>query len=570
MLYCYKLIQPIMHLDEFEPYINPVILGRGLDYYRKGYVFDLAVDGGEISARVSGATGYYEIYIILLDDEIVDYECNCPYEGPVCKHVVAVLYNLQDLAHEENGSGKESSLEQLDKILNTLKKEELLALIKDLATQDRSVRQDLLARLTYKTANESIDTYRKQLSVLVTLAGGSNSYIDYDSAFTLSAEIDGFLENAWYHIQQHNLRSAFLMSAAAAEVLAETLETADDSSGCISDSIDEAMQILETITEQELPEPLRKEFLTYLFTTHSRQQFKDWHWGVELLELASSLTKTQAEEEELLSMMEEEEQYSYAKEAYQQLKWTIWNNSDPDKAEAYLYENLSNHSFRLYLLEEAYRKHDYDELERLAREGLEKEAEHTGLVWQWQEWLLKSALARNDKDAIVESARELYFCSFYDWDQQYLEIMSKQMDAKAWAAEVKALARKMEENPYLPLDKLAGLYRFTENVTAYMDLLERAEKEGLINLATLVGHLEYTLAAFPERSTDLYARDITSRLGYQKGRPVYQLVCHHLVQLSKWNRSLAIRVMNDLREDYANRPALLDELSKVEGEVRQG
>ena len=76
---------------------------RGLNYFKKGYVTDVEEIGlGDYEATVNGR----EIYTVHLHVEkgvVTEYDCDCPYDqGPVCKHIVAVLFYLQqDVLHLE-------------------------------------------------------------------------------------------------------------------------------------------------------------------------------------------------------------------------------------------------------------------------------------------------------------------------------------------------------------------------------------------------------------------------------------------------------------------------------------
>ena len=62
-----------------------------------------------ISATVSG-TELYEVEIFLDHDEVYDMDCDCPYaeDGNYCKHMAAVLYELENTDITEKSSVKES------------------------------------------------------------------------------------------------------------------------------------------------------------------------------------------------------------------------------------------------------------------------------------------------------------------------------------------------------------------------------------------------------------------------------------------------------------------------------
>ena len=83
-------------LNEFEQLIDETILKRGLSYFKGGAITDFAeLSNGEYEAIVSG-TEEYTVQLEISNNIITKHNCDCPYDmGPVCKHVVAVIFHLQ-------------------------------------------------------------------------------------------------------------------------------------------------------------------------------------------------------------------------------------------------------------------------------------------------------------------------------------------------------------------------------------------------------------------------------------------------------------------------------------------
>jgi Uncharacterized conserved protein len=65
------------------------IYQRGEGYYEDGAALEMDVGEKRISAVVAG-TDDYNVEIIEEDGDISS-SCDCPYDGSVCKHVVAVM-----------------------------------------------------------------------------------------------------------------------------------------------------------------------------------------------------------------------------------------------------------------------------------------------------------------------------------------------------------------------------------------------------------------------------------------------------------------------------------------------
>lgn len=83
-------------ISNFEKYVLPQILVRGEDYYESGAVLEIEEEStGEWIATVCG-TENYEVTVSMEGNEIVAWECDCPYDGNICKHVVATLLAIRD------------------------------------------------------------------------------------------------------------------------------------------------------------------------------------------------------------------------------------------------------------------------------------------------------------------------------------------------------------------------------------------------------------------------------------------------------------------------------------------
>nr|WP_207213391.1 hypothetical protein [Parabacteroides goldsteinii] len=73
----------MMTLSNFEYYVLPRIWERGVAYYRQGAVESLEEEfPDEWNATVRG-TEEYTVEITLEDDKIMDYFCDCPYDGDI-------------------------------------------------------------------------------------------------------------------------------------------------------------------------------------------------------------------------------------------------------------------------------------------------------------------------------------------------------------------------------------------------------------------------------------------------------------------------------------------------------
>ena len=87
----------LIPLNQFEQIIDPTILKRGLSYFKNGNVDEPEeLAPGEYEAIVSGSEQYI-VRLSLKNNIVTEHDCDCPYDmGPVCKHIVAVIFALLD------------------------------------------------------------------------------------------------------------------------------------------------------------------------------------------------------------------------------------------------------------------------------------------------------------------------------------------------------------------------------------------------------------------------------------------------------------------------------------------
>lgn len=125
-----------MNLQNFEQFVENKIGARGLEYFKNGDVRKVEkVSENEFSAAVAGSE-LYTVYVKLNGNEIVEYECDCPYDyGNTCKHAVAVFYKLRAKDYTD-------SAEKFEKILESVNDFALRVFVRNLLKKDRKFRNE--------------------------------------------------------------------------------------------------------------------------------------------------------------------------------------------------------------------------------------------------------------------------------------------------------------------------------------------------------------------------------------------------------------------------------------------
>ncbi|MDW0111528.1 SWIM zinc finger family protein [Sporosarcina aquimarina] len=133
-----------MKLQDFQFYVDEIIVNRGYDYYSKGFVTLKGTKEEEYRFQVSGSDEYGVIVTLGSKDEILSSYCDCPYDyGPVCKHEAAVYFELMD---EFDSPSEVQKSQNLVEVLEGLRKEQLVSILAELAEEDETLESRLLMR----------------------------------------------------------------------------------------------------------------------------------------------------------------------------------------------------------------------------------------------------------------------------------------------------------------------------------------------------------------------------------------------------------------------------------------
>jgi uncharacterized Zn finger protein len=126
---------------------SPQVFERGEEYYESGAIYRFSVSGDGITAKLHGNYGDYTVRIQDAGDEL-DMDCDCPYEGYVCKHIVAVLLRHLEGEHEEIEPTDADTPGALKQALEAISHKELLGLILKLSDERSDFRRMLLANVS--------------------------------------------------------------------------------------------------------------------------------------------------------------------------------------------------------------------------------------------------------------------------------------------------------------------------------------------------------------------------------------------------------------------------------------
>ncbi len=442
-------------LNTFEQIIDETILKRGLFNFKKGYVTDFSeIATCRYEASVIGSE-QYTVQFKIKNNTIEEHHCDCPYDmGPVCKHVVAVIFYLQKdiLSLDTIKSSKpvakkkprtKSVSKKVKALLKTITPEELELFIVETSKSDRKFRNLFLASFGYLGEDQSKEFYKKQIHSILKTAAGRDGFINWSEMKDVVNTTEVFVVNAVKYLEKGDYKNVIYISCALLEEMTEAFQYGDDSNGDLGYFIHSAMEMMEKMAAVELPKEIREVLFKYCLDTYKKEVFSGWSWHLGMLQIAADIA-ADIEEAEMIMRSLDTEKGDYQRDKAQFLKLDLLQRFKGEReVEKFIAENISNIYIRRAEIEKAFQNKNFEKAIVLSKYGIEIEKkDKPGLAIEWYEWLLKIAQAQNDLPKIIEYSR---FRLIHDFrgSQDYYIILKNTVEQKEWNAFLEEIIKEI-------------------------------------------------------------------------------------------------------------------------------
>ena len=190
---------------EWENYFEPHILERGWQYARSGAVHHIIRKKDVIEAVVEG-TEFYKVKINYDGHYVRDAYCSCPYaaDGNYCKHMAAVLYEIDDdgkdsyefseTGFEENFS-EDDELISIDELISKADRSLLERILVNLAAGDEQTESRIRVMLAGVNTTSDIDELEREIDNIFDAYSDRGGYINYHSAMDFCDDLISYLES---------------------------------------------------------------------------------------------------------------------------------------------------------------------------------------------------------------------------------------------------------------------------------------------------------------------------------------------------------------------------------------
>ncbi|TDE13927.1 SWIM zinc finger family protein [Dyadobacter psychrotolerans] len=517
-----------MNLKNFQSHISTTILQRGKAYFDEGAVSILdEAEDGIWCAEVEGSE-VYSVEVELTDnDEIEGYSCDCPHDADVCKHIVAVFYELKDRIKVIKLKPKKKKDQALSfsELLKKVTVSELKGFVELYARNDKSFKNQF--ELHFANKDEKVDL-EKRYSELIKKAirsSMSQGFVDYYSAGDLSGKIDNFLDKAKDAFENQNFKDASIIARVALKQLVEdVIPNADDSNGDIGDTISNAISVLRSIAESELcARELKGNMHDFLAKELGNDVYFDYgDFGEDCFEIFRYLSVQLNRPEAFLSfsnrsVKKRTEVWADNYRAEYFIKQTILffqETGNTPEAEKLIRQNMDIVEVRRNVVNEAINRKEYTEAKELIYQGiiLAEKRQHPGTVSEWQKTLLR--IADLEGDVIMQRHFNLLFAFDRSFEKEYYQKWKKTFAKEEWEAEFGSLIQKIVDEVELEAEKHFNNHWWSKN-SALLNRLAPIyvqEKhwyklyelvEAYPSLEVLLNYMKYLAADYQTKLIDL-------------------------------------------------------------------
>ncbi len=563
-------------LNEFEQLIDEKILKRGLSYFKGSAITDFSeISNGEPACRtgryeaiVSG-TEEYTVQLEVSDNTITEHNCDCPYDmGPVCKHVVAVIFHLQQDELELNQPSiskprkkkTKSVSQQVKELLKEISHKELIDFVQENSKKDKKFRNYFLASFGHLSQNQSKEFYQKQIHSILQSAAGRDGWIGWSDMKYVVNTTEPFLENAEKYLANNNFENVFFISTALLEEMTEAFQYGDDSNGDLGYFVESAMELLSKVAQEKLPKALKEEIFEYCIYTFNQKLFDGWDWHLGMLHIASELVEQESDVDIILSCLDTING-EYERKRAQSFKLDLLRKFKTLKeVERYINKHISNSSIRTTEIEKAFESKNFERVVKLSKDGIKcDEKDKPGLVKVWYNWLLKVSQSEKDTSKIIKYSRFLFIDNFHP-EQDYYQILKDNIEDKNWHPFLEEIIKEITPKQRWTYTELIRKIYIKEE---WWDRLFIMLKQN-ISMESIQQNEQYLSKDYSSELIELYSERIINYVEKYIGRNHYQTACRYLRRMKKLGGKEKVNELIELfRKQYPQRKALMDELNRV-------
>jgi len=557
-----------MNLNNFHKQISRKIYERGEEYYESDMVDNVEHDYPDTwTAEVEG-NDLYSVEIKLTGDEIVSWNCDCPYEhGDICKHIVAVLLYIKD-NRDEHSVNIESPIspsnEQLSEILKQTNNKELTSFLSQYADKHPDFHQELVSNLHPKKKTGSHVDYTKEIQKCF-----KHSYDNCDfrnGGQAIAYKLDGYIKKAESLIKLNCHEEAMTILLNIIRETGEGYEEYDDYDGDLGGVCQEAAELIAEMIETGLSDDSLKNLTDEISKLIKNSNYDNYDLA-DLNELLFSVSLKTSNFDNGIRIIDEalkNEPDTFRTPSLVKSKIELLEKADKkEEVKKVISSYLHLPEIRKIRLKEFISEKQYENALALIDKGmsLAEKKGHQGTVTDWKDEKLSVYELTGNKEKVVELAEDL-FVTGRD-SMKYYHVLKTVIPVEKWADYLDDFLRKSTKRKTWGFeDVLAKIYIEEKYWDRLMDYVEKNIKLGKYN--SLGEYESYLKPRYPERMLTFYRTRITDYAAKNMGRDHYKYVSDVLKTMKTYpgGNETANALLSHFKSVYSNRRAMMEELGR--------
>ena len=546
------------------------ILERGLKYYEEDCVTSLKQIMTGYTAVVEG-TDDYDVEIEMRDNQVYDMTCTCPYaaEGNYCKHMAAVLYEIEegetDTKIPVNYLEKvQEQNKELQEVITRIPIEELQEIIFSQAASDDLLYNKIMIKYAPITPCHMI-RLKKQVNDIGCHYSDRGGFVDYYHATDYIDALNMLLdENVPLLLEKSYRMEAFeLVNCVFYEIGNRDIDDSDGGTSFVADNCYEYWQtILQECNDKE------KENMFQWFQDHQENYVIDY-----LEDYISDFLLNEFHDEEMLRkklyMLDEKiakfQKENYSGDSYSADYGMVNNitarirlmaelNYSKQEIRAYRQKYRNFSEIRKMEIQEYLSDKKYEEAIVVLKESKILDADKAGLVAEYSQQLIQIYEKRNMQK---EYAQELQY--------QVFECMQRNLE---YIVKLKKLYSETEweeqREKFLQGKTSTWIrYEFLVEEELFGRLLQEIQKNN--SIYALDQYEKVLKKHLPNEVRDMYVQYVKNGAVRTADRKAYKYLMSYLKKIAKYpdGKKIVRDIADCWKQDYKRRPAMMDELRKA-------
>ena len=536
----------------FEEDYSKIILKRGLEYYNYSCVKNVRIKDNSIGAIVE-ETNNYHVGIEIKGDKVDSANCDCPYyyDRDECKHIVAVLYYL---TNEKIDNTKND--ESIRTILDKIDEKELKNFLENLIENEESIYDLFRRKFVNYFPKISPATYKRKIESAIREAGGRDGFIDYNEGWNYTRKLYEFTNEALNLVEKGDYETAFVIARIILDSIPDT--AIDGSNGETGEVANSCIEVIVNILDKASKnDKTVKDILDYILIELKTHNLSNY--GIELDDLIINfirdglfLQKCEIALINAIKDCDDSKWYSYSKRYYLDYLEELYDKQGNNLKKRKLIENNLDtiEMFEKYV-EILMNEKDTKEIIINLINYRKKYPNH-------QKYITDKLLEIYYRDNMTLEYKDGLYQAFFEFDKYNFEkyIKIKQLyNKEEWITEIEKIISEIEKSSN-KTDILAKIFIEEKMIDRLYELVKDNN---------IYYYEDYLLPKYRNELIEKYIEKCKRNLKFASNRSNYRNIAEELMHIKKLdtNKKYITLFLEYIKKEYANKPALMDEISHV-------